>query len=113
VDEQNGRSSFDLLEGRARTRVALRVRAAARERPARLYVFDMLASGREDVRRMRLVERKAMLRESFDDTKILVYTGCVEEHGELAFQHAEAKLDLKGVMAKRLDAPYVPGRTRA
>jgi bifunctional non-homologous end joining protein LigD len=60
---------------------------------------------------MRLLERKAMLRESFVDTKVIVYTGCVEEHGELAFQHA-AKLDLEGVMAKRSDTPYAAGRTR-
>jgi bifunctional non-homologous end joining protein LigD len=111
VDEANGRPSFELLQQRARIRVPLRVRAAARERPARLYVFDMLASGREDVRRMRLLERKAMLRESFADTTVIVYTGGVEEHGDLAFQHA-ATLDLEGVMAKRLDAPYAAGRTR-
>lgn len=110
VDEQNGRPSFELLQKRARTRVPLRVRAAAHQYPARLYVFDILASGRQDVRHLRLVERKAILRESFEDTRVIVYANGVEQHGELAFEHA-AKLDLEGVMAKRLDSLYHGGRT--
>jgi bifunctional non-homologous end joining protein LigD len=111
VDEQNGRPSFELLQRRARNRTPMTVRAAAREHPARLYVFDMLALGHHDLRRMRLSERKVTLRESFEDTRVVVYTGGVEEYGDLAFQQA-ATLDLEGVMAKRLHAPYTAGRTR-
>jgi bifunctional non-homologous end joining protein LigD len=111
VDEQNGRPSFEFLQWRARNRTPMAVRAAMQKHPARLYVFDFLSSGHHDMRRMRLVDRKAALRESFADTKTIVYANGVEEHGELAFEHA-TKLDLEGVMAKRLDSPYEAGRTR-
>lgn len=45
VDEPTGQSSFERLQKRARTSVATRIRAAIREHPARLYVFDTLAAG--------------------------------------------------------------------
>ncbi|MGP8437843.1 ATP-dependent DNA ligase [Paraburkholderia fungorum] len=111
VDEQNGRSSFELLQWRARNRTPIAVQAAAKKHPARLYVFDMLASGRHDIRRMRLIERKAKLRESFESTSVIVHASGIAQHGELAFEHA-AKLDLEGLMAKNLDSTYEAGRTR-
>jgi hypothetical protein len=60
---------------------------------------------------MTLRERKAILRECFDNTDTVVHASGVDEHGELALQHATA-LDLEGVMAKRLDSAYNAGRTR-
>jgi bifunctional non-homologous end joining protein LigD len=111
VDEQNGRPSFERLQTRARTRIPMRVRAAAREHPARLYVFDILAAGKDDLRGMPLSERKKILRETFDDTPVLVCPVGIETAGEWVFEQAIAH-DLEGLMAKRLDSPYQAGRSR-
>jgi bifunctional non-homologous end joining protein LigD len=112
VDESNGRSSFEGLQQRGRLRVPMRVRAAARERPARLYVFDILASEDDDLRQLPLDQRKEILRDTFDDNSVLIYAGGIIGAGEWVFEQAQ-KLDLEGVMAKRLDSLYVAGRSHA
>ncbi|MDR5806546.1 DNA ligase [Caballeronia sp. LZ001] len=111
VNDGTGRTSLERLQRRTRNRHPMSLHAAATEDSARLYVFDMLAWGHHDMRRMRLFDRKAMLRESFADTMVIVYVDGIEEQGELAFERA-ARLDLEGVMAKRLKAPYSAGYTR-
>ncbi|MFP4891209.1 DNA ligase [Paraburkholderia sp. EG304] len=111
VDEDNGRPSFERLQKRARTSVALRVRAAMREHPARLYVFDALARDETDLRQLPLVERKVVLRESFQDRGSLVYVSGIVAAGEWVFEQVRA-LDLEGMVGKRLDAPYRRGRSR-
>ncbi|MEZ2310780.1 DNA ligase [Paraburkholderia sp. RCC_158] len=111
VDESNGRSSFERLQTRARTSVPSRVRAAIREHPARLYVFDMLAENDRDIRQLPLIERKQILRDSFDNTAALVYVNGIAEAGEWVFEQVQAH-DFEGMVGKRLDAPYQRGRTR-
>jgi bifunctional non-homologous end joining protein LigD len=111
VDEPNGRSSFEWLRRRAVTKTVGAVRAAAARHPARLYFFDALCIGDEDLRGLPLEERKGHLRELFDDTKtMIVATGIVGE-GRWVFEQAAAH-DLEGMVAKRLDAPYQSGRSR-
>jgi len=111
VDESTGRSSFERLQTRARTSVPGRVRAAIRAHPARLYVFDVLAVDERDIRRLSLIERKQILRVSFDDTATLVYVSGVVEAGEWVFEQVQAH-DFEGMVGKRLDAPYQRGRTK-
>jgi bifunctional non-homologous end joining protein LigD len=105
VDEQNGRPSFERLQKRAVTKLARNVRAAIREHPARLYVFDILMSGRRDLRKLSLTRRKAILRDGFENTAVLVCPTSVEIAGEFAFEQA-CLHDLEGVMAKRLASTY-------
>jgi bifunctional non-homologous end joining protein LigD len=111
VDEHDGRSSFERLQTRARTSAPARVRAAIREHPARLYVFDMLAEDDADIRHLPLIERKHILRESFDNTAVLIYVTGIVEAGEWVFEQAQAH-DFEGMVGKRLDAPYMRGRTK-
>lgn len=110
VDDPNGRPSFERLQSRARTSVPMRVRAAMRDNPARLYVFDMLASGERDIRSLRLAERKEALRGSFDDTGTLVFVSGIVSAGVWVFKQAQAH-DLEGIVAKRLDSTYQRGRS--
>jgi bifunctional non-homologous end joining protein LigD len=86
------------------------VPAAARKCPARLYVFDMLASGKSDLRDRALFERKQQLRDSFDDTPRLVYTTYVEGVGEAVFEQVLAH-DFEGMVAKRTWSVYMRGRS--
>jgi bifunctional non-homologous end joining protein LigD len=110
VDESTGQSSFERLQLRARTSLALRVRAAAKLHPARLYVFDLLAAGARDVRALPLSERKEMLRDTFDDTAALVYVTGIVTAGAWVFDQAVTH-DFEGMVGKRLDSPYQRGRS--
>jgi bifunctional non-homologous end joining protein LigD len=111
VDDATGRPSFERLQRRAVTRTARNVRAAAKADPARLYIFDALSIGGEDLRGLWLLERKERLRDSFDDTRTLIYASGVRGAGEFVFGQAQS-LDLEGMVAKRLDSTYRRGRSR-
>lgn len=111
VDDDTGRSSFERLRQRAVTKTPKNVRAAAKSDPARLYVFDALAIDGEDIRGLPLTERKARLRDNFDDTRTLIYASGIEGAGDFVFGEV-VKLDLEGMVAKRLDSQYQRGRSR-
>lgn len=111
VDDATGRPSFERLQRRAVTRTAKNVRAAAKADPARLYIFDALSINGEDLRGLWLLERKERLRDSFDDTRTLIYASGVRGAGEFVFGQAQS-LDLEGMVAKRLDSTYQRGRSR-
>ena len=111
VDEPSGKSSVDRLQIRARTSAAPRVRAAVKLHPARLYAFDLLATGERDVRALPLIQRKQLLRDTFDNNDTLVYVSGIVTAGEWVFEQAKAN-DFEGMIAKRLNAPYQRGRSR-
>ena len=72
-------------------------------------MFDVLIVDGRDVRALPLVERKARLRELFEDTPWIQIVGSLEAHGEALFDQA-VRLDIEGIVAKRVDAPYSAGR---
>jgi bifunctional non-homologous end joining protein LigD len=111
VDDETGRSDFDRLRQRAVTKTPKNVRAAAKADPARLYVFDAVSIDGGDIRNMPLSERKLRLRESFTNTKTLIYASGIEDEGRLVFEHVQ-ELGLEGMVAKRLDSTYQRGRSR-
>ncbi|WP_155637796.1 hypothetical protein [Burkholderia stagnalis] len=78
VDLPTGHSSFERLRRRAVTSIESRVRTAMVEHPARLYLFDMMASNGRDLRGLPLVTRKEHLRGCFENTATLIFaTGIV------------------------------------
>jgi bifunctional non-homologous end joining protein LigD len=103
-------AEFGLLQQQAKTVSPRNVPAAARKCPARLYVFDMLASKR-DLRGLPLIERKAILRDSFEDTDTLSFVSGIIGDGIAVFglvrQHK-----FEGMLAKRLASSYRRGKTR-
>jgi bifunctional non-homologous end joining protein LigD len=110
VDKPTGQSDFEQLGKRARTSIASRVRAAALAHPARLYIFDMLAIGARDLRGLPLLERKAHLRDSFDNSDTLVFVNGIADAGEWVFEQV-ALHDFEGMVAKRVDSRYQRGRS--
>jgi bifunctional non-homologous end joining protein LigD len=77
------------------------------------FAFDLLFDGGDDLRSMRLVERKERLKNLLtaagDDPRIR-YVEHFQSGGEAVLRSA-CKLHLEGIISKQMDAPYHSGRT--
>ncbi|MBB3136032.1 bifunctional non-homologous end joining protein LigD [Rhizobium pisi] len=77
------------------------------------FAFDLLFDGGDDLRSMRLADRKerlqTLLNEVRDDARIR-YVEHFESGGDAVLRSA-CKLHLEGVVSKQMDAPYQSGRT--
>lgn len=106
------RTSFARLQQRIRISEGSPARRARRAGvPVHLYLFDLLVLGDVDVTGLPLRTRKRLLRDVFDFTDPLRY--CAHRNTEGQAYHAEAcRRGWEGVIAKRADARYRPGRSR-
>jgi bifunctional non-homologous end joining protein LigD len=87
--------------------------AAERSEDLVFFAFDLLFEGREDLRTLPLTERKARLQKLLDghDEKFrLRYTAHLIANAADIFASAQ-KMNLEGIVSKRLDAPYRSGRS--
>jgi bifunctional non-homologous end joining protein LigD len=103
----NGRTSFQALQNTSR-------RHAQRGAGSILvyFVFDLLHLDGEDVARLPLLERKALLERLLQRAKqptALRYSEHFLSDGPAVFAQA-CKLGLEGIISKRRDKPYQPGR---
>lgn len=106
IRDAAGELEFDALQSRihpAESRIAL----LAKEIPAGYVVFDLLAEGDEALLEMPLAERRTRLEALAERTglELSSLTGDPEQAGEWL-------RTTEGVMAKQLDAPYVPGKRK-
>ena len=75
------------------------------------FAFDLLAEGGEDLRDLPLRERKARLKAMMgEDEPRLRFVDHFETAGDAVLLSA-CKLELEGIISKRLDAPYRSGRS--
>ena len=77
------------------------------------FVFDLLFEGREDLRPLPLVERKDRLQRilaGLKDGTRFHYVAHLVSNGHDIFASAK-KMQLEGIVSKRLDAPYRSGRS--
>jgi bifunctional non-homologous end joining protein LigD len=107
--DTDGIPSFGRLQIRAKT--TANAKTAARLHPARLYVFDMLATGTRDLRPLPLLERKRFLRDAFDDTDSLVFVNGIIGAGAEVFELVK-QYGFEGMVAKRMQSTYHAGRSR-
>lgn len=75
------------------------------------YLFDVLYADGYDLTRLPLRQRKAVLRRALRFTDPLRYTAHRNEQGERYLRQA-CRAGWEGLIAKRADAPYRPGRSR-
>ena len=101
----DGRTSFQDLQN-----VAASGSAAG---ALRYFAFDLLYRDGEDLMSTPLVERKAALSALLTeaDDPVLRYSDHVEGNGA-AFYKQACRVGLEGIISKRRDAPYRPGRSR-
>ena len=78
------------------------------------YAFDLLFAEGEDLRSLPLGERKARLKELLEarrgKPRQIRYVEHFESGGDAVLQSA-CKLELEGIVSKKLDAPYRSGRS--
>jgi bifunctional non-homologous end joining protein LigD len=74
------------------------------------FAFDRLFAGGEDLRPLPLLERKARLQAALDDCPPNIrYVDHFVTAGDAVLKSA-CRMDLEGIVSKRLDAPYASGR---
>jgi bifunctional non-homologous end joining protein LigD len=80
------------------------------------FAFDLLFAGGEDLRALPLRERKDRLKRLLErrngKEKLIRYVDHFEDRGDTVLESAR-KLELEGIVSKRLDAPYRSGRTES
>lgn len=99
----DGRTSFQALQS---------VIGSPPPRDLTYLVFDLLHLDGEDIARLPLEERKARLKQLLDSSPgetLIRYADHVAGHGLAFFQQA-CGLGLEGIVSKRRDVPYQPGR---
>ena len=73
-------------------------------------VFDLLSLNGQTLYDLPLIQRKALLKELLGETgDVIKYSDHIEEKGTAFFEAAISK-DLEGVMAKKADSLYYPGK---
>jgi DNA ligase D-like protein (predicted ligase) len=96
----DGRTAFNLIQNAADTRNGSLI----------FFLFDLLFLDGEDLSRLPLIERKARLAALLADApSYLQFTDHQLGRGP-AFHRLACEHGLEGIVSKRIDAPYEPGR---
>lgn len=106
-----GKPDFDRLMAREQLRTPMKIKSSARAMPATYIVFDVLYEGFTPLMDQPLAERRQHLKalvEACGDKHLVLSEGVVGRG--MAFFDEAVKLDLEGVVAKRLDSRYLPGK---
>lgn len=105
----DGRTSFSRLQRRFGVTDPVQVAARAASVPAFFVVFDLLHLGGDDAWKLPLDQRRQLLEALVDEGPTWRITPCGRGHGA-AWLDAARTQGLEGIMAKRIDAAYQPGR---
>ena len=107
--DESGHPSFERLQQRMNLTREPDIRHAEVEVPVIYYVFDLLHLDGFDLRLARLEDRQSLLDAVVAPSSALALLARFREEGNIAFQAAVAQ-GFEGVVAKRLDSVYEPGR---
>lgn len=77
--------------------------------PIQFIVFDCLQLNGKDITKLKLAERKEILKSILPENDIIKYCDHVEEDGIALFEQA-TKMKLEGIIAKRMDSKYYPDK---
>ncbi|MEA2466329.1 MAG: bifunctional non-ous end joining protein LigD [Thermoleophilaceae bacterium] len=107
--DELGRPSFERLQGRMHLTGAEAIDARTRSTPIAYVIFDLLYLDGENLMRLPYTERRARL-EGLDLNGPSWRTPAYRAGDGAALLQASAEQGLEGIVAKRLDSPYEPGR---
>jgi bifunctional non-homologous end joining protein LigD len=108
IDEK-GNPSFGRLQQRINLGSPTEIEQARKMIPVRLYVFDIIWLDDRNLCNEPLSERRRILRDFVTEAGPISFTMTVDGRGKDFFQAAK-NLGIEGVIAKRLDSVYEPGR---
>ena len=106
--DAQGRSDFGLLQERMHVRAP--AEALISRVPVVFFAFDLLHCDGHDLRKSPLIERKQLLRCLLHTTERIRFSDHQVERGKEIFELAKDN-GLEGIVAKRLDSPYVSERS--
>ncbi|MBF6170845.1 non-homologous end-joining DNA ligase [Nocardia blacklockiae] len=107
--DSGGRTSFEALQPRMHQRNAGAIRALAQSVPATYMIFDLLHIGDRSLIELPYQQRRALLEQL--ELRGPSWQVPPRLHGDPARILAESdRLGLEGIVCKRLDSPYLPGR---
>jgi bifunctional non-homologous end joining protein LigD len=107
--DDNGRPSFERLQGRMHLSTEHAVRARMNEIPVRFMAFDLIWHAGRDLTELPYTERREAL-EALDLNGDCWQTPAWRAGDGSALLDAARAQQLEGVMAKRLTSPYCPGK---
>ncbi|HEX6547827.1 MAG TPA: non-homologous end-joining DNA ligase [Candidatus Dormibacteraeota bacterium] len=107
--DSSGRPSFEVLQQRMGLNAESEIRRKMREVPAVYMVFDVIYLDGRSLLKMPYRERRGRLEGLELNGPAWQVPPWVAGDGE-ALRQASARNGLEGIMAKRLDSPYEPGR---
>jgi bifunctional non-homologous end joining protein LigD len=107
--DEHGRPSFERLQGRMHLTGDAKIGARTLNTPTQYMVFDLLYLDGESLMRLPYTERRARL-EALGLEGPSWRTPAYHAGEGAALLEASAAQGLEGVIAKRLDSPYEPGR---
>ena len=81
-----------------------------KDRPIQYYIFDLLKLNGHDTTGLTLLERKELLQKIIPKNDVMKYSDHILEHGTSFFNVSKEK-NLEGIIAKKIDSKYYPGKT--
>jgi len=107
---ENGKPSFPLLQKREHVESRAKISILAKTIPVVYFAFDVLYTESDGwIMDLPLIERKKILKEISSETNRIIVSEYIERAGEEFYRKA-IELGLEGIMAKRKDSRYLPGK---
>jgi len=107
---KKGVSDFELLQGRINVHQNSKKIGSQKSIVVAYCVFDLMYVDGYDIRELALLVRKELLKKLLRYNKIIIYTEHIIGKGIPFFKKA-CNLDWEGVIAKRIESPYVGVRS--
>lgn len=104
---REGRPDFQLLLQRINAQ-PFKAEVLSKRYPATYIVFDLLSYRDRVIIEKKLLERKKLL-EEIDPGRRIAVSMYIDTHGEELFE-AVIQKGLEGIIAKKKDSPYLPGK---
>lgn len=104
-----GKPDFYMLQRREHVSDAYKIKYLSRKYPASYIAFDILYHNGLDLTRKPLFERKGKLEEVLVESENVLRCDYIQGEG-VRYYEAAVERGLEGVMAKRIDSPYLIGK---
>ncbi|MHB1261651.1 MAG: non-homologous end-joining DNA ligase [Thermoplasmatota archaeon] len=105
---EDGKPDFGLMQTRMAQTDAAEIRRSMATHPVQFLAFDLLATGKADLLRRPYTERREALEGLGLHGAQVIVPPYQEGPGGVVLE-ASRDLGIEGVVAKRLDSPYLPG----